>query len=69
MVINWRNCADEMPPHRKNFKLILISDADGKYHILDGMFVNLDPAKEYALMFNEQWTEFTQEKWDYLNQN
>lgn len=64
MQITWTNCADEMPP-----------DGDSEIIIgrVDDPAVILTPANEiyYDMDSNKrnewQWTEYTQEKWEYLN--
>jgi len=62
MQITWTNCEDEMPPDDH----LICKDADGDSHITHGLLV-----KEYYddyVVSNMQWTPFTQEKWECLNE-
>lgn len=65
MNIEWIKCSDRMPPD--DDREIIIK------HISVGGEVILTPANEiyYDInpkkLSNWEWTEFTQEKWEFLN--
>lgn len=52
-----------MPPNDLNFAIITFDD--NGYFADDGKCLN--SIKEYCVEFDTIWTEFTPEKWEFLN--
>lgn len=63
MNIEWTFCSERMPPNDGDFGLIL-RDSVGT-HRVTGSYVHFDYG--VVIDLDAGWTEFTQEKWDFLN--
>lgn len=63
MNIEWTLCSERMPPDDLNYKIITFDD--NGYCTDDGKCLN--SIKEYCFEFGTIWTEFTREKWEFLN--
>ena len=61
MNIEWTKCSDRMPPFN-TVAIIRNSDHKNYSSVLSGAEV-----KKFGHYENDEWTPFTQEKWEALN--
>ena len=63
-IINWHNCAEQMP--QDDGEIIIKSDDDQRHTKANKLCL------DYCLFFHPNttwyWTEFTEEKWKWLNE-
>lgn len=61
MNIEWTLCSERMPP--LNVVTII---RDGR-HTKFSAVLSVSEAKKFGIGENDEWTRFTQEKWEFLN--
>ena len=61
MNIEWTNCSERMPPQRM---VVIIRNYEHKNYssVLSGA-----ESQNFGCDQNDEWTPFTQEKWEFLN--
>ena len=62
--ITWINCAERMPPDDTDIICPNVMDGSWYLHIKSSALAKVEKVRDISSV---TWTEFTREKWEYLN--
>lgn len=66
MIINWTACAELMPPI--GAKTIFRNKNRNEFLYTSNVIDKEYSLRDFTPTYNYEWTEYTKEKWDYLNE-